>query len=141
MSILGNTDELVRQFVAAKLSWDQIKHAIEERMGQSGLTIFAKIEQGQLLAFAGKPIRACQYAVGNPPLAIAMIEHVPEIALYAPFRIALYENSHGKTVIARDSFSSLLAQCGRADIARTAELVENKVDALIAEATGTRRAR
>jgi uncharacterized protein (DUF302 family) len=136
MSILGNTEELVRQFIAAKLSWDQIKHAIEERMGQSGFTIFAKIEQGQLLAFTGKPIRACQYAIGNPLLAITMIEHVPEIALYAPLRIALYEDSLGKTVIARDNFSSLVAQYGRADIAQTAALVESKADALIAKAAG-----
>jgi uncharacterized protein (DUF302 family) len=140
LSILDNIGELVQDFVAAKLSWDQSKHAIEGRMGQSGLTIFGKIEQGQLLAFAGKPMRACQYAIGNPLLAIAMIEHVPEIALYAPLRIALYEDGHGKTVIARDSFSSLLAQYGRADIAQTAALVESKVDALIAAATGTGRA-
>lgn len=79
MSFLGNTDELVGEFVAAKLSWDQIKEAMEKRMGQSGFTIFSKVEQGELLAFAGKSVRACQYAVGSPLLAIAMIEHVPSL--------------------------------------------------------------
>jgi uncharacterized protein (DUF302 family) len=70
-----------------------------------------------------------------------MIEQVPEIALYAPLRIAVYENGRGKTAVARDSFSSLLAQYGRADIAQTAALVESKADALIAEVTRTGKTR
>jgi uncharacterized protein (DUF302 family) len=114
MSMLGNTDELGRQFSAAKLSRDQIKHAVKERMGQSGFTIFSKVEQGQLLAFSGKP-----RTIGNPLLAIQMIEHVPEVALFAPLRIALFEDGHEKTAVARDSFSSLIAQYGLADIAQT----------------------
>ena len=76
-------------------------------MGQSGFTIFDKVEQGQLLAFAGKPIRACQYTVSNPLLAIAMIEHAPEIALYAPLRITVYE-AEGKIYVAHDNFASLV---------------------------------
>jgi hypothetical protein len=39
------------------------------------------IDPGSLLALRGKPVRAAQYAIGNPLLAIQMIEHAPEAAL------------------------------------------------------------
>ena len=135
MSVLGNTDELVRQFISAKASWDQIKQGIAERMGKSGFTIFSKIEQGQLLAFAGKPVPVCQYAIGNPLLAIEMIEHVPEVALYAPLRSALYE-LEGKTRIAYDRFTSVLSSYQNSRIDEVAARVERHLEQLIEEALG-----
>jgi len=55
MNVLGNTDELMKQLVATKASWDQVRETIEKRIGPSGFTIFGKVEQGQLLSLAGKP--------------------------------------------------------------------------------------
>ncbi len=135
LGVLGNTDELVRQVSEAHASWEQITQAIEQRLGASGFSIFSKVEQGQLLSLAGKPRRVVQYAIGNPLLAIQMIEHVPEVALYAPLRLAVYEEEQGKTFIAYDRFSSLLAQYQRAEIAAIAKLVEQKLEELVAEAT------
>jgi uncharacterized protein (DUF302 family) len=136
MGVLGNTDELVRQVSEAHASWEQIAQAIEERLGSSGFSVFGKVEQGQLLSLAGRPSRVIQYTVGNPLLAIQMIEHVPEVALYAPLRLALYEGEQGGTFVAYDSFSSLLSQYHRAEIAAIAQLVEQKLEVLVAEATG-----
>jgi uncharacterized protein (DUF302 family) len=62
--------------------------------------------------------------VGNPLLAIQMIEHVPEVALYAPLRLAVYEREQENTYVAYDRFSSLLSQYHRPEIASVAELVE-----------------
>jgi len=135
MSIVGDIGQVVRQVAAAASSWDEIKHAIEERMGQSGFTIFSKVEQGELLAFAGKPIRACQYAVGNPLLAIAMIEHAPEVALYAPLRITVYE-AEGKTHVAYDNFASLVKYYQHPEVAAVAERVEQKLEQLIGNVLG-----
>lgn len=136
MGLLGNTDEFVRQVAAAHASWEQITQAIEKRLGASGFSIFSKVEQGQLLSLAGKPRQVSQYAVGNPLLAIQMIEHVPEVALYAPLRLAVYEGEGGTTFVAYDRFSSLLSQYHRPEIAAVAQLVEQKLEALVAEATG-----
>ena len=133
---LGNMDEFAERLGASKASWEQVKQAIEQRLGSSGFSVFSKVEQGQLLSFAGKPRRVIQYAVGNPLLAIQMIEHVPEVALYAPLRLAVYEGEGGTTFIAYDRFSSLLCQYHRPEIAAVAQLVEEKLEALVAEATG-----
>lgn len=134
MNVLGNTDELMKQLVAAKASWDQVRETIEKRIGPSGFTIFGKVEQGQLLSLAGKPRRVIQYAVGNPFLAIQMIEHAPEIALYAPIRLAVYEAEDGKTCISYDRFTSVVAQYPHPEVARVAKQVEQKLEDLVTQA-------
>ena len=80
-----------------------------------------------------------QYAIGNPLLAIRMIHHEPGVGLYAPLRLAVYEDGENKCVVACDRFTSLLARYQHPEIASTAKLVEQKVDALIAEVTGEGR--
>jgi uncharacterized protein (DUF302 family) len=126
--------------VAAAASWDQIAKAIEGMLGSSGLCVFHKVEHGGLLSLhAGKPQRVSQYAIGNPLLAIRMIQHEPGVALYAPLRLAVYEDGEGKRVVACDRFTSLLAPYPHLEIAVTAKLVEEKVDALIAEVMGEER--
>jgi uncharacterized protein (DUF302 family) len=140
MSMLGNTEEFARQVSETHASWEQVKQAIEKRMGSSGFSIFGRVEQGQLLSLAGKPRKVVQYAIGNPLLAIQMIEHVPEVALYAPLRVAVYEGEQGATFVAYDRFSSLLSQYHRPEIFSVAQVVEKKLEALVAEATGTEAA-
>ena len=134
MNVLGNTDELMTQLVAAKASWDQVRETIENRIGPSGFAIFGKVEQGQLLSLAGKPRRVVQYAVGNPFLAIQMIEHAPEVALYAPLRLAVYEAENGGTCISYDRFTSVVARYPHPEVARVAKDVEQKLEDLVAQA-------
>ncbi len=61
----------------------------QHQLGTSGLTILRKIEPGALLTLSGKPTRAAQYAIGNPLLAIQLIEQAKDTAFYAPLRVAL----------------------------------------------------
>src|SRR5215470_7802489 len=134
----GDPAKLRSQF-AAGASWAQIEKAIEATLGSSGLSIFHRVEHGDLLSAVGKPRRVSQYAIGNPLLAIRMIQHEPGVALYAPLRLAVYEECEGKCVVACDRFTSLLTRYQHPEIASTSKLVEQKVDALIAEVTGEER--
>ena len=129
----------LRSQLPAGASWGQIEKAIEGTLGSSGLSIFHKVEHGDLLSAAGKPRRVSQYAIGNPLLAIRMIQHEPGVALYAPLRLAVYEDGEGKCVVACDRFTSLLTRYQHPEIASTAKLVEQKVDAVVAEVTGEGR--
>jgi uncharacterized protein (DUF302 family) len=88
---------------------------------------------------SGKPGRASQYTIGNPLLAIKMIEYAPAVALYAPLRLAVYEDDADKTFVAYDRFSSLLSTYQSAEILPIAQLVEQKLEALVAEVTGDTR--
>ena len=90
-----------RSQLPAGASWAQIEKTIEGMLGSSGLSIFHKVEHGDLLSLlARRPRRVSQYAIGNPLLAIRMIQHEPGVALYAPLRLAVYEDGAGKCVIA-----------------------------------------
>jgi uncharacterized protein (DUF302 family) len=136
MSTFGKIDEPVAQLATAKASWEDIRQTLEKRMGSSGFTIFGKVEQGQLLSLAGRPMRASQYAIGNPLLAIQMIEYAPEVALYAPLRLAVHEDDHGATCISYDKFTSVVARYLHPAIAPVANTVQQKLEALVASALG-----
>ena len=69
-----------------------------------------------------------------------MTRYMPEAALYAPLRLVVYEDEQGKTFIAYDSFVSLLAQYQREEITQVARVVEQKLEALVAEVIAGGRA-
>ena len=135
LGAFGDSDGLRAQLPPGT-SWAQIEKVIEGMMGNSGLAIFHKVEHGDLLSLAGKPRRVSQYSIGNPLLAIRMIQHEPAIAFYAPFRLAIYEDGEGKCVVAYDRFTSALARYQHPAITSTAKVVEQKLEALVAEITG-----
>jgi len=91
LGVAGNLNELGQQLAAVKASWEQATQAIEKQLGTSGFSLFSTVDHGVLLSLAGKPRRVSQYAIGNPLLALQMVERLPEVALYAPLRLAVYE--------------------------------------------------
>src|SRR2546425_13207784 len=110
LGLRADWDKIARGLITTNASWEQTVQIIEQRLGTSGFTILGKFDQGALLTVGGKPTRAVQYAIGNQLLAIQMIEHAPEVALYAPPRLAEYESSAGKALLAYQRFPSQLAQ-------------------------------
>jgi uncharacterized protein (DUF302 family) len=135
---LGSQEDqaaIVRQLMTPNTSWEQIMQTIDEHVGASGFTLFSKVNHGFLLSLVGKTSRATQYTIGNPTLALQMTSHFPEVGLYAPLRLVVYEDEEGRTFIAYDSFVSLLIQYQREEITRVARVVEHKLEVLVAEAT------
>jgi uncharacterized protein (DUF302 family) len=129
-------DRLLQDLKTTNPGWEQVRHNLEQPFGPSGLELMDKFDLGFLITLKGEPTRAVQYVIGNPLLAIEMAEHAPEVALYAPFRLAVYEDRAGKTFVAYDRFASQLAQYANPEIARVAQLVGEKQDALVSRATG-----
>ena len=128
--------KIAQELKTTNASWEQAVQIVEQQLGTSGFTILGKFDQGALLTLGGKPTRAVQYAIGNPLLAIQMIEHAPEAALYAPLRLAVYEDRAGTAFVAYERFTSQLAQYPNPEIAPVAQLVEQKLEELVAKATG-----
>jgi uncharacterized protein (DUF302 family) len=133
---LADVNALVKQLAEAKAPWDEIRRTIEQRMGPGAFSLFAAFDQGQLLGLAGKPGKATQYVIGNPLLAIQMIEHEPQIALYAPLRLAVYETADGTTCVSYDSFTSLVGPYRQPAVAEVAAVVQRKLEELVAAAVG-----
>jgi uncharacterized protein (DUF302 family) len=64
-----------------------------------------------------------------------MTMYMPEAALYAPPKLVVYEDKESRTFVAFDSFTSLLVQYQQEEITQVAQLVEQKLEALVAEVT------
>jgi uncharacterized protein (DUF302 family) len=138
---LADIGVLVAQLAAAKAPWEEIRRTIEQRMEPRGFSLFAAFDQGQLLALSGKPGKATQYVIGNPLLAIQMIEHEPQVALYAPLRLAVYETADGTTYVSYDSFTSLVGPYRHPAVVEVAAGVQRKLEDLVAAAVGEPGAR
>ena len=121
LGLKADWDKIARELITTNASWEQVVQIIEQQLGTSGFIILSKFDQGALLNLSGKPTRAVQYALGNPLLAIQMIERAPEVALYAPLRLAVYENYPGKSAVAYERFTSQLAQYPNPKIAPVAQ--------------------
>jgi uncharacterized protein (DUF302 family) len=131
------TEESQRETMHLLLSeapWEQILQRIEKDNGTSGFITFLRVDHGLLNERARKKNRAVTtYAVGNPLLAMEMTSKQPAVALYAPLRLAVYEEDENTTVIEYDRFASLVAQYNDEHIARIAQMVDQKLDALVDE--------
>jgi len=136
LGIWGNWDAIGLQLAEASASWQEVARITEALAGTSGFTIMAKINLGGLLSLTGKPKKVAQYVLGNPLLAVQMIEHAPEVGLYAPLRLVVYEDSAGACFIAYDLPSSLLGQYQREEVDRIALLLDAKLAKLVARAAG-----
>jgi len=81
LGLRADWENSARALITPNVSWEQAVQIVEQQLGPSGFTILSKIEPGALLTLSGKPTRAAQYAIGNPLLAIQMIEHAPEACM------------------------------------------------------------
>jgi uncharacterized protein (DUF302 family) len=76
------------------------------------LSIFEERDHGSLLEIFGGRRKALQYEIGNPLTASKMTRYQLSAALYAPLRVVLFEDEHGKGVFEYDRPSSLFQQYG-----------------------------
>jgi uncharacterized protein (DUF302 family) len=125
----------ITSVASANPSWEKIVKIIETHLGESGFTIFNTVEHTPLIALSGKASRVTQYLAGNPLLAVQMSRLLPEVALYAPLRFAVYVDEAGQTFVAYDNFASQLGQYQREEINRVAQEVQDKLRTLLMEVT------
>jgi uncharacterized protein (DUF302 family) len=113
---------------------EKIRTKLESMVGPSGFMLFRTSNHGALLRLAGQEKKALQYLVGNPLFAMQMTQHDIRAGLYAPLRVLVYENEHGKTCVEYDRPSSLFGQFGNAKLTEVANMLDRKLEQLVAEA-------
>ena len=133
------------EIVRSQQSAEQVKQAAEAMAGKSGFMIFSVLEHGKLLSLGAQRQKANQktnqkanqkaklYIIGNPLIARAMFQADPSMGLYVPLRLFVYE-SEGQTCIAYDRPSSLLGQFDHQTIQDTAQMLDDKLEAMVAAA-------
>jgi len=90
----------------------EVERATRELGRGPELAILQSRDHGSLLQIAGLARKVLQYDVGNPLTASKMTRHQLAAAMYAPFRIVLYENEQGHAVFEYDKPSTLFGQFG-----------------------------
>ena len=113
---LGEFNQEVYKSLAAGEDTEKARAKIEAMVGPSGFMLFRTSDHGALLRLAGQKKQAIQYLVGNPLFAIQMTQHDIRASLYAPLRVLLYEDEHGKACVEYDKPSSL--RKGHTDLLR-----------------------
>ena len=131
---LGQFNPEVYKSLIAGEDAEKVRAQIEAMVGPSGFMLFRTSDHGALLRLAGQKKKAIQYLVGNPLFAIQMTQHDIRAGLYAPLRVLLYENEHGKTCVEYDKPSSLFGQFDNAKVTDIATMLDRKMEQLVAKA-------
>ena len=133
---LGRFDPEVDQSLAVGGDPEAARARLEAMVGSSGFMLFGKRHHGSMLRIIGEKRKAIQYVVGNPLFAVQMTQHDIRASLYAPLQVLLYEDDEGKTCLEYDKPSSLFGQFGNAEVTAVATMLDQKMEALVAEAIG-----
>ena len=131
---LGEFNPEVYKSLNAGEDAEKVRAKIEAMVGPSGFMLFRTSDHGALLRLAGQKKKAIQYLIGNPLFAMQMTQHDIRASLYAPLRVLLYENEHGKTSVEYDMPSSLFGQFGNAKVTDVATMLDRKLEQLVAKA-------
>jgi uncharacterized protein (DUF302 family) len=131
---LGQFDEETYKSLAAGEDVEKARAKLEAMVGPSGFMRFRTSDHGSLLRLVGQKKKAIQYLLGNPLFAIQMTQHDIRASLYAPLRVLLYEDEHGKTCVEYDKPSSLFGQFGNAKVTDVARMLDRKMEQLVAKA-------
>ncbi len=131
---LGQFNEETYKSLAAGEDVEKTRAKLETMVGPSGFMLFETSDHGSLLRLVGQKKKAIQYLVGNPLFAIQMTQHDIRAGLYAPLRVLLYENEHGKTCVEYDKACSLFGQFGNAKVTDVAAMLDRKMEQLVAKA-------
>ncbi len=109
----------------------------DERQHGPSLALFLTRGHGRLLAIYGHARKAYQYEIGNPITAASMTQHRLAASLYAPLRVALYEDEGGRGVFEYDRPSSLFGQFGDERVTEVARALDENLKDILERAAGT----
>jgi uncharacterized protein (DUF302 family) len=131
---VGQFDPAAYQHLNAAADPDAVRAKIKAMEGPSGFMLFKTSDHGALLRLAGQKRKAIQYLVGNPLFAVQMTQHDIRASLYAPLRVLIYENEQNKTCVDYDRPSSLFGQFGNAKVTEVAQMLDRKLEQVVAKA-------
>jgi uncharacterized protein (DUF302 family) len=128
-----------RSIPAAATDKEDFERRVKAVLGPSGFTRFATFDHGRWAAFEGHPHKLIMYIIGNPLIAITMIQHDIEAGLDVPVRVAIYEDPDGKTRFVYNKPSTLMSNLTNTALHEAALKLDEKMLALAEHATGVAR--
>jgi uncharacterized protein (DUF302 family) len=110
---------------------DELRAALEKLAGRDGLAIHYVAAHGDWLILNGGRRNGIVYYLGNVLSAVAMTRQNFGAGLYAPLRVAVYEDENG-TTFEYDKPSTLFAQFHDPKIDEVSHSLDDRLAALLA---------
>lgn len=125
--------DVAERLHARRAPWNEVEAEFTAMAELHGLMIFFRVEQGKITSLKAEPKNCALYLLGNPVIAEQIISIDVRGSFYVPFRVCLYDpgGGHG-ACIAYDRPSSFLAALARPELASIGELLDGKIDAVVA---------
>ncbi len=134
---LGNaTTATLMDRLSSSGTWDQYAEECAAFAGRSNLIEVAFLNWGKVLTLAGVPMKAKCFVVGNPLTARKLLEAGgPEVGLYLPTKIFVFEDPDGVTHVAYDTFTPVMERFGHEALTKVAGVIDGVLANLAAAAT------
>jgi uncharacterized protein (DUF302 family) len=135
-SKIGHPDmRSFKQGTIAARTDEELKTLVHAAVGPADLMEFHRHDLGEVLRkeLGPKARQSLRLLVGNPLIMKQMVKHIPDAGSYAPVTILIDERGDG-VHLTYDAMASYLAPYGQSEALQVARELDNKVEALLAEA-------
>jgi len=112
--------------VVVDKSVDDTVSALSKMVADNGMMIMGELHQGKVLKMTGMKVKSETVFVGNPTIGKKLFSLDRGAGLVVPFRINVFENEKGKTVVSYIKPSSLLGQYDNEKIDKVAAMLDKK---------------
>ena len=117
---------------------EEFASRVEKYVGPSGFMLFAEIDHGRWIKKFGIKRRLLRWIIGNPLIAITMLEHDYTTGLFVPIDLLLAENDGGVGCNITYVVPSSLMMVGRnSQLHSAAEELDIKIEDLVTQAVAT----
>ena len=122
---------------AGGVSLESFEKVVRSQTEQSGFMLFAEFDYHQWLGLYGLQRKLARWILGNPVIAITMIRHDLEAALFVPVELLLVEdeNREGVTVIYDLPSSLMVTTRENPPLLEAAAALDAKLQDLVTEVT------
>jgi len=130
----ASTEQLMDR-LSASGSWAEYTESCAELAGRSNLIEVGTLNWGKVLSLSGVPMKARCFIVGNPLTAQKLLATGgPEVGLYLPTKILVFEDEDGACHISYDRFSPIMSPRGLADLDNVASAIDGVLERLATSA-------
>ncbi len=113
-----------------KGSVDDAVAKLSKMVSNNGMMVMGELHQGKVLKMTGLKVQSETVFVGNPDIGKKLFSIDRSAGLVVPFRINIYQNESGQTVVAYIKPSKLLGEYHNDKIDMIAKMLDGKFEGL-----------
>jgi hypothetical protein len=121
---------------AGGLDRPTFENVVQSQLGEMSFMLFQEFDYSSWLPLFGVNRKVSRWILGNPLIAITMIRHDLDAALFAPVEILLRESGAGGSTVVYDVPSSLIVIRENPPLLEAALALDAKLDALVQRVAG-----